>query len=88
MVVLRKRRERLMVVRLKNNHNKRRWLIEFDNDDKDQHMRYDAVVRYADKDANTFPNFGLPTRPIPLKKQSPITMKCLSWPINQTERAL
>ena len=27
-------------------------------------MRYDVVVRYADKDADTFPNFRLPTNPI------------------------
>ena len=33
------------------NHDIRRWLIEFDNDDVDEHMRYDAVLRYADEDA-------------------------------------
>jgi len=47
------------------NHDLRRWLIDFDNDDDDQHMCYDAVVRYADEDANIFPNFRLQTNPIP-----------------------
>ena len=47
------------------NHGLRRWLIEFDNDDEDQHMRYDAVLRYADADAGTFHNFKLPANPIP-----------------------
>ena len=31
------------------NHDKRRWLIQFDNDDEDQYMRYDAVLRFADR---------------------------------------
>ena len=47
------------------NHDKRRWLIEFDNDDDDQYMRYDAVLRYADEDAGTFHDFKLPAIPIP-----------------------
>ena len=40
-------------------------MIEFDNDDEDQDMRYDCVVKYADEDAGTFCNFKLPANPIP-----------------------
>jgi len=49
------------------NHDKRRWLIEFDNDDEDQFMQYDCVVMYtyADKDTGTFYDFKLPANPIP-----------------------
>ena len=47
------------------NHDKRRWLIEFDNDDDDQYMRYDAVIKFADKDAGTFRDYRLPATPIP-----------------------
>ena len=52
------------------NHNKRRWLIQFDNDEDDQHMRYDCVVKYADKDASTFGNFRLPAAPVPPPKEA------------------
>ena len=37
----------------------RRWLIEFDNNDEDQFMRYDCVVKYADKGASTFDDFKI-----------------------------
>ena len=38
----------------------------FDNDDEDQDMCYDAVLRYADKGTGTFHNFKLlPANPIP-----------------------
>ena len=47
------------------NHDKRRWLIQFDNDDEDQDMHYDAVLRYADEDAGTFHDFKLPANTIP-----------------------
>ena len=47
------------------NHDKRRWLIQFDNDDEDQYMRYDAVLRFADNNAETFHDFKLPAIPIP-----------------------
>ena len=36
-----------------------------DNKDEDQFMRYDCVLRYADKDTGTFHNFKLPANPIP-----------------------
>ena len=52
------------------NHNIRRWLIQFDNDEDDQHMRYDCVVKYADKDASTFGNFRLPAAPVPPPKEA------------------
>ena len=39
-------------------------MIEFVNDDEDQDMQYDCVVKYADKDA-FFWNFKLPVNPIP-----------------------
>ena len=45
------------------NHNERKWLIQFDNNDEDQDMRYDAV---ADEEAGTFRNFKLPANPISL----------------------
>ena len=50
-------------------HDKRRWLIEFDNEDEDQFMRYeyDCVLRYTNKDPSTFHfhNFKLsPANPI------------------------
>ena len=48
------------------NHDKKRWLVDFDNDDDDQYnMRYDAVLRYADEDTGTFHAFKLPAIPIP-----------------------
>ena len=47
------------------NHDKRRWLIEFDNDDDDQYMRYDAVLQFADEGACTFHDYKLPAIPIP-----------------------
>ena len=47
------------------NHDKRRWLIQFDNDDEDQYIRYDAVLRFADNNAETFHDFKLPAIPIP-----------------------
>ena len=47
------------------NHDKKIWLIEFDNDDEDQYIRYDAVLRFADKNAGTFHDFKLPAIPIP-----------------------
>ena len=47
------------------NHDKRIWLIQFDNDDEDQDMRYDAVLRYTDEDAGTFHDFKLPANPVP-----------------------
>ena len=40
-------------------------MIEFDNDDEDQYIRYDAVLRFADKNAGTFHDFKLPAIPIP-----------------------
>ena len=40
-------------------------MIEFDNDDDDQYMRYDAVLRFADEGADTFHNYKLPAIPIP-----------------------
>jgi hypothetical protein len=46
------------------NHDKRRWLIRFDNDDEDQFMRYDAVIKFADEGADTFHNYRLPAVPI------------------------
>ena len=40
------------------NHDKRRWLIQFDsNDDDDQYMRYDAVLKFADEGADTFHDY-------------------------------
>ena len=53
-----------------NHDDKRRWLIESDNDDEDQDMRYDYVVKYADKDAGTFCNFKLLANPIPPPKEA------------------
>ena len=48
------------------NHDKRRWLVQFDNnDDEDQFMRYDAVLRFADESADTFHDYKLPAIPIP-----------------------
>ena len=47
------------------NHDKKRWLIQFDNDDDDQYMRYDAVLRFADEGADTFHDYKLPAIPIP-----------------------
>jgi len=47
------------------NHDKRRWLIQFDNGDEDQYMRYDAVLRFADEGADTFHDYKLPAIPIP-----------------------
>ena len=46
------------------NHDKRRWLIQFDNNDNVQHMCYDTVIKYADKDAGTFCDYRLPKNPI------------------------
>ena len=46
------------------NHDKRRWLIQFDNDDEDQFMRYDAVIKFADEGVDTFHNYRLPAVPI------------------------
>ena len=46
------------------NHDKRRWLIQFDNNDNVQHMCYDTVIKYADKDAGTFRDYRLPKNPI------------------------
>ena len=40
-------------------------MIEFDNDDEDQCMRYDAVLRFADEGADTFHDYKLPAIPIP-----------------------
>ena len=40
-------------------------MIEFDNDDDDQYMRYDAVLRFADEGACTFHYYKLPAIPIP-----------------------
>ena len=54
------------------NHDKKRWLVEFDNDDDDQYMRYDAVLRFADEDAGTFLDFKLPAIPIPLPQEQVI----------------
>ena len=51
-----------MVVSLKNMImiDKRRWLVQFDcNDDADQFMRYDCVLKYVDKDALNFTSFNL-----------------------------
>ena len=47
------------------NHDKKRWLIQFDNDDdEDQFMQYDAVLKFADEDAGTFGTFRLPVTPV------------------------
>ena len=47
------------------NHDKRRWLVQFDNnDDEDQFMRYDAVLKFADEGAETFHDYRLPASPI------------------------
>ena len=47
------------------NHDKRRWLIQFDNgDDEDSYMRYDAVLKFADEGAETFHDYRLPAVPI------------------------
>ena len=35
------------------------------DDDEDQYMRYDAVLRFADNNAETFHDFKLPAIPIP-----------------------
>ena len=44
---------------------------QFDNDDEDQDMCYDAVLRYADKGTGTFHNFKLlPANPIPPRRWS------------------
>ena len=49
------------------NHNIRRWLIQFDNDDdEDQFMQYDAVLKFADEDAGTFGTFRLPLPATPV----------------------
>ena len=41
-------------------------MIQFDNDDEDQqHMRYDVVIKFADKDAGMFGTFRLPVTPVP-----------------------
>ena len=45
-------------------------MIEFDNDDEDQDVQYDCVVKYADNDASTFGNFRLPATPIPPPKEA------------------
>ena len=45
-------------------YNERKWLIQFDNNDEDQGMCYDAVIKYADEEAGTFRNFKLPANPI------------------------
>ena len=52
-------------------HDKRRWLVQFDcQDDEDQLMRYNCVLKYADKDATTFfCSFNLPANPIPPPKE-------------------
>ena len=66
MVVQTKRRGPFMVVNIKEyNHDIRRWLIQFDNNDEDQHMHYDAVLKFVDEDAGTFDNVRLPTKPVP-----------------------
>ena len=39
------------------NHDKRRWLVQFDNGDEDQYMRYDAVLKFADEGAETFHDY-------------------------------
>lgn len=46
------------------NHDLRRLLIEFDNDDDDQYMQYDCVVKYTDKGTGTFHKLKLPASPI------------------------
>ena len=46
------------------NHDKRRWLVQFDNGDEDQYMRYDAVLKFADEGAETFHDYRLPASPI------------------------
>ena len=40
-------------------------MVEFDNDDDDQYMRYDAVLRFADEGTDTFHDYKLPAIPIP-----------------------
>ena len=46
------------------NHDKRRWLVQFDNGDEDSYMRYDAVLKFADEGAETFRDYRLPASPI------------------------
>ena len=45
-------------------------MIEFDNDDEDQDMRYDCVLKYAYEDAGTFHNCRLQADPIPPPEES------------------
>ena len=47
-------------------------MVECDNDDDDQYMRFDAVLRFADEDAGTFHDFNLPAIPIPPKEDEVI----------------
>ena len=65
------------------NHNIRRWLIQFDNDDEYQHMRYDnAVIKFAETLVRLVHLDYRPLQFLHQKNKPFMKMKLMVWPTN------